>query len=102
MAKCEQKMQGQYSNEEQRMKKVCEREKGVDGQLIEDFQDWLHDAGVPGFAKTQARAELKAQRHLIVLMQMISQFYKEEKEKGTLQIGVSCVLFVGMRCIAMG
>ena len=31
MAKCEQKMQGQYSNEEQRMKKVCEREKGVDG-----------------------------------------------------------------------
>lgn len=87
MAKCEQKMQGQYSNEEQRMKKVGNGE-GVDGQLIEDFQDWLHDAGVPGFAKTQARAELKAQRHLIVLMQMISQFYKEEKEKGTLQVGV--------------
>ena len=27
---------------------------------------------------------MKIQRHLVVLMQMISQFYKEEKQKGTL------------------
>lgn len=52
--------------------------------MVEDFQDWLSEAGVPGFLKTQERIQMKVQRHLIVLMQMISQFYKEEKEKGTL------------------
>ena len=47
--------------------------------MTKDFQDTLNKAGVPGFCQTEDRNQMKIQRHLVRLMQLIAQEMKEKK-----------------------
>ena len=49
--------------------------------MIKDFQECLEKAGVPGFCQTEDRHQLKIQRHLLVLIELIGQERREKKEK---------------------
>lgn len=42
--------------------------------MTRDFQDYLNEAGVPGFSHTEDRNQLKIQRHFVKLMQLVAQY----------------------------
>lgn len=42
--------------------------------MTHDFQDYLNEAGVPGFTHTEDRNQLKIQRHFVRLMQLVAQY----------------------------
>lgn len=47
--------------------------------MTKDFQDTLNKAGLPGFCHTEDRNQMKIQRHLVRIMQLIAQEMKEKK-----------------------
>lgn len=51
-----------------------------ENQLTKDFQEILNHAGLPGFCATEERNQLKIQRHLIKLIQLLGQ----ERKQGVL------------------
>ena len=46
--------------------------------MTKDYQEILNHAGLPGFCATEERNQLKIQRHLIKLIQLIGQERKEQ------------------------
>lgn len=48
--------------------------------MTKDFQEILNHAGLPGFCATEERNQLKVQRHLIKLIQLLGQ----ERKQGVL------------------
>ena len=42
--------------------------------MTRDFQDYLNEAGVPGFSHTEDRNQLKIHRHFVKLMQLVAQY----------------------------
>lgn len=55
-------------------------------QMTKDFQEILNHAGLPGFCATEERNQLKIQRHLIKLIQLIGQERKEQmKAEGSVK-----------------
>ena len=48
--------------------------------MVRDFQEILYQAGVPGFCKTEDRYQLKIQRHILKLIELMGQERKEKKD----------------------